>query len=246
VAGYLSVGHLIMAGRLDEAESLAVETREIGKSAGQPDAGLFFGGQRYHIRLEQGRLDELVDHMAGGLAHSQSALRRMLLALAYCELGRDDAARAEFEPLAGSLPHAPVDALWLELMAVGSMVCAHLRILPLAGRLADLLAPYAGQIVGGGSSWVRTVDYCVGLLHSTMGHFDEAERHFAAAAATEERIGAPAWLARTRLEWAWMLVVRDAPGDLRRATDLLNLALATARGLGIATVERRAAALLRP
>ncbi|MCA1841808.1 MAG: AAA family ATPase, partial [Actinobacteria bacterium] len=246
VAGYLTVGHLIMAGRLEEAESSAVETRQLGKGAGQPDADLFFGGQRYQIRLEQGRLSELVERLAGGLAHSDSALRRMLLALAYCELGRDDDAWAVFEPLAGSLADAPIDALWLELIGVSSMVCAHLRILPLASRLAELLTPYSGQIVGGGAHWVRSVDYCVGLLHATLGRFDEAEKHFAAAAVTEERIGAPAWLARTRLEWAWMLLVRDEPGDLTRAGDLLNRALATARELGIATVERRASKLLRP
>ena len=43
-----------------------------------------------------------------------------------------------------------------------------------------------------------------------------------------------------------MLLVRDQPGDLKRASDLLNRALATARELGMATVERRAAKLVRP
>jgi hypothetical protein len=62
---------------------------------------------------------------------------------------------------------------------------------------------------------------------------------------TEERIGAPAWLARTRLEWAGMLSPRDEPGDAQKAADLLGRAFSTARELGMANVERRAAERLR-
>ncbi len=139
VLGYLTVGHLILAGRLDDAERSAAETRDLGTAAGQPDAGLYFGGQRYNIRLEQGRLDEMVDHLVDGLERSGSALRRVLLALASCETGRLDEARAVFGPLAESLPAAPVDAGWFELTAYGSMVCAHLRARPSAKRLVVAL-----------------------------------------------------------------------------------------------------------
>jgi class 3 adenylate cyclase/tetratricopeptide (TPR) repeat protein len=210
VAGYLSVGHLILKGQLAEAEQAAAETRELGRGAGQPDAGAYFGAQRYHIRLEQGRLAELAGHLASTLARSESLLRRLLLALAYCEIGRYDEARLTFEPVAATLPAAAVDAGWLELMGIGSMVCAHLRMPVLADKLVALLTPFAGQIVGLGSYWVRSVDHCIALLYTTLGAFDEADAHFAAAAAIEERIGAPAWLARTQLEWDRMRRARDA------------------------------------
>ena len=84
----------------------------------------------------------------------------------------------------------------------------------------------------------------LGLLSTTLGRYDEAETWFAAATATHERIGAPHWLARTRLEWAGMLLARRQPGDAERAHELLGQALATARQLGLANVERRAVALL--
>jgi hypothetical protein len=57
-------------------------------------------------------------------------------------------------------------------------------------------------------------------------------------------MGAPTWLARTHLEWARMLLMRRQPGDVERARELLGQALATARELGLGTVERRAVELL--
>lgn len=84
----------------------------------------------------------------------------------------------------------------------------------------------------------------LGLLATTIGRFDDAEARFAAAA-THERIQAPTWLARTRLEWARMLLVRRQPGDVERARELLGQALATARELGLGNIERQAVALLR-
>ena len=77
-----------------------------------------------------------------------------------------------------------------------------------------------------------------------MERFDDASRHFHAAAALEERMSAPTWLARTHLEWARMLLTRNEAGDADQARDLLAQALTAARELGLATIERSALALL--
>jgi hypothetical protein len=53
------------------------------------------------------------------------------------------------------------------------------------------------------------------------------------------------WLAGARLEWARMLFARREDGDAERAGELLDQALATARELGLANIERRAVALLQ-
>jgi hypothetical protein len=84
----------------------------------------------------------------------------------------------------------------------------------------------------------------LGLLAATIGHYDEADERFGAAAVIHERLKAPAWLAHTRLEWARMLLARRAPRDAERTRELLGQALDTARELGLGNVERRAAALL--
>jgi hypothetical protein len=53
------------------------------------------------------------------------------------------------------------------------------------------------------------------------------------------------WLARTRLEWAPMLLTRDQPDDTARARQLLGEALTTARELGLSKVELEALAVLQ-
>jgi class 3 adenylate cyclase len=245
VASYLTVGHLIIAGRLREAEALAAEGRDLGLRAGQPDAALFFGVERFIIRLEQGRLAELVDRLARVLPSEPSTPRRMYLALAYCEIGRDDDARRTFEPLASELANVPVDAAWSAMMLIAAAIVVHLRIESVAADLVELLSPYADHLVGGGAYWWHSVSWGLGCLAATLGCFDESDRRFAAAASIEERIGAPAWLARTRLDWARMLVSRRSAGDAGRARELLDQALATARNLGLAGVEHRALGQLR-
>jgi hypothetical protein len=82
------------------------------------------------------------------------------------------------------------------------------------------------------------------VLATTLGRFSEADTHFAAAEATHQRIGAPTWLARTRQEWARMLLTRQGPGEAERARELLRHALATARQLDLVNLERRAVELL--
>jgi hypothetical protein len=89
------------------------------------------------------------------------------------------------------------------------------------------------------------VAHHLGLLASTLGRYDEADRRFGDAAAIHVRIGAPHWLARTRLEWARMLLTRRQPGDTARGREFLSHALATARELALANVERNAVALLQ-
>jgi len=59
-----------------------------------------------------------------------------------------------------------------------------------------------------------------------------------------ERVGAPVWLARTRLDWGRVLLTHGRPGDPERGRELLEQTLATARELGFATIECRASTLL--
>jgi tetratricopeptide (TPR) repeat protein len=245
VAGYLTVGQLMLAGHLSEAEALAYRTRALGLAAGQTDATLLFGSERFYLRFDQGRIDELVDRLSDVLEQKESLYRRILLAFAYCELERDDDALRVFDPVALRLDALPVDANWLEMMAVSGAVCAHLGMGSLSARVFDLLAPYADQIVGAGSYWWRPVSWPLGLLAASLGRLDEAVQRFEAAAATEQRIGAPTWLARTELDWARVLLRRSRPGDIEQAGELLNQSLRTARELGLAKIERDVVALPR-
>ena len=108
------------------------------------------------------------------------------------------------------------------------------------------LEPYADQLVTGRlrrgvGDRSPSTSAC---WPTTIGDWAEAEAHFAAAAATHERIGAPTWLARTRLEWARMLLLRRAGADDAERAATLRQALATARERVCRSIEREAVALL--
>jgi tetratricopeptide (TPR) repeat protein len=205
---------------------------------------LFFGAQRYQLCFEQGRLNELADRLRQAPDERDEPLTRAYVALAYCELDRIEDARRVFAPLATRVGELPVDILWLEATSLSAAVCHSLCDRTLAARLLDLLRPFSNQLAGQGILWWGSVSHYLGLLAATLERYDEAEARFAAAQSIHEQFAAPTWLARTRLEWARMLLTRGQSADAARARDLSGQALETARELGLATVERRAVALM--
>jgi hypothetical protein len=82
------------------------------------------------------------------------------------------------------------------------------------------------------------------LAATCLERYEEAEEHFRRSAATCERIGAPTWLARTRHEWALMLLRRGGPGDRETADSLLAEALDAAADYGCRSLERRVRAAI--
>jgi putative aminopeptidase FrvX len=110
-----------------------------------------------------------------------------------------------------------------------------------ATRVSELLAPYADRIAGNGIIWIGSVAHHLGVLATTLEHFEEAERYLVAADSTHERVHAPGWRARTRLARARLLLRRGHPEDAKEARQLLSQVTATARDLGLVNLERRAA-----
>jgi DNA-binding SARP family transcriptional activator len=237
-----------LSGRLDDAERVARHALEIGEAAGHPDARhVYEHSSLFFVRYDQGRLIELVEacerHASGPSAPSQSVGN---LGLAYVELGRLDEARAVLDRLAAD-HFAIINGAMSRLieLTVATEICAAVADRPRAETLHRLLAPHRGLIANRGSASTGPIDHHLALLETTLDRFDDADVSFVSAAAFHERLGVPAWLARTRLEWARMLLSREQPGDAGRARELLGQALATARELGLGAVEQRAAALLQ-
>ena len=236
----------LLVGRVAESERLALEALQLGNDTGQPDAIAIFVAQLAMIRRDQGRLDELVDAVARQVADNPGIPGfSILLALCYCELDRHEEARAAFAPAAAdgfaSIPHDPV---WSSAMTMGAEVAAVLDDADAAAVLAEKLRPFAGMLAHNGCTTFGAVDRYLGMLATTLGRYFEADAHFAAAAAIHTRIGAPAWVARTQIDWARMLLFRDGKGDAEQAGELLASARRTARKIGLPTIERRSTALL--
>jgi tetratricopeptide (TPR) repeat protein len=94
-----------------------------------------------------------------------------------------------------------------------------------AAQLYELMLPDAEEVVTSQATWVGPAAHDLGLVAATLGRYDEADSHFAAAVELELRMGCRAILVHTRLEWARALLYRDQPGDRSRARELLDEAL---------------------
>jgi tetratricopeptide (TPR) repeat protein len=244
--GVSKVVAAVTSGRLADAEQETEAVLTLLRDSGQPDTDMFDVSLYAGIRYEQGRLGEL-EAVLRETAERLPAVPfyRALLALALCELDRREDARSAFAPLTGGDPGDLIfDYYASPTAALLAMVSAELGEAAGAARLVDIITRYGGQVASHPMVWFGSFAHHLGLLSTTLERFADAEAHFRSAAAAHERLGAPTWLARPRLEWARMLLRRDDPGDTGQARDLLRSALEAARDLGLAGIERRAAALL--
>ncbi|MCM2252844.1 MAG: LuxR C-terminal-related transcriptional regulator, partial [Ramlibacter sp.] len=237
--------HALFEGRFDDAERLSRRTLEIGDRMPGLDAAGVYGVQMFTLRREQGRLDEvalLVDRFVRD--NPQGKVWRPGLALIYVELGRLDAARTQFESLAADSFRGLVrDGVWLASVAYLAQVCGALRDARRAGDLYALLRPYSGRNLLAGTSIAcfGAADAFLGALCATMKRWEDAERHFLAALAMNERQGAWPALARTRYHYACMLLARHGVAARQLAGKLLEAAHRDADALGMRSLARRIA-----
>jgi hypothetical protein len=115
-------------------------------------------------------------------------------------------------------------------------VCAYLEDAEAAAELYPRLLPVAEQV---GTTVILincwgSLHFPAGLLASCLRRWEDAERHFEGALATNERLEARPWVVCTRRGWATMLLDRDAPGDRERAAELIATGRAEAEQLGMA------------
>jgi hypothetical protein len=224
------------------AEEQADQALELGLAAGFPDARRVHSANMFGVRYDAGRLSEYAD--LADRRRSSDPLSRALFALAFAELGRPDEARAFIADLRPDGFSALPGMLRLYYLTRLAETCACVGDTDRAGGLYDLLARHQGTMATGHADTSGAVDHYLGLLARTLGRHVAAADHFAAAANIHEAFPAPTLLARTQLEWARLLLTGERSGDATRARRLLEQALDTARRLGLATTERKAASLL--
>jgi class 3 adenylate cyclase len=246
MAAISGVGPPLAAGRLREAEELSAATFAMAEDT-QPDARTFYAAQLLIIRYEQGRLEELLPTFEEMVADPEFVVPAAvaITAFSYGEVDRAEEGRPHYESLAADgFASIRFDHLWLACLSLCGEVAARLGDSRSAAKLIDLMTPYMELVVAIHSWQWNLVTHYLGLLATSLGRFDEAEAHFQATTSRQLHLGTPIWLAHTRFEWARMLLARRAPGDVEQARQLSGEALATARELGLANVERRTVALM--
>ena len=233
------------------AEQKHCAAEELGRTIAGPEIiaapRIFSFARAFWPRTQQGRAGELEGTARLLAERVPGSFFKSLYAVLLAEAGQIEAAARLFDGFAAQeFAYPRHNAAWILFEAECARLCAILGRADRVPLLRPMLENYANQlVVSGFAGWIGgSVSLYLGLLATTVGDWSDAEARFAAAAATHERIGAPTLLAYTRLEWARMLLARAEPKDGDRADEFLHQALATARELGLAKIEREAVGLL--
>jgi class 3 adenylate cyclase/tetratricopeptide (TPR) repeat protein len=245
LAAYDRATQALMHGLLDEAERSAEDAWGIASESEQPEALAFYAGQLINIRFEQGRLAELEPLIAQQVQENPGIPAfRAALALARSEAGMPEQAREVLAvDCASSFAELPYDSNWLSGLAIYAQACGSIDDRDAAAKLHRLLEPWRDHVAFNSATTWGLVERLLGNLERVLGRHDEAEQALVHAAQRHEQMGAPIWLARTRLDLARLLLTRgDEP---LRVQGLLEQALGTARDLGCAGIEDQALKLLQ-
>jgi class 3 adenylate cyclase/tetratricopeptide (TPR) repeat protein len=236
----------LLAGSTDEAERLATEALELGRSSRQPDAGLLYSAQLGSIRMVQGRLAEIEPGLAAFLRGDANGVTRALVAFFYCDLGGFSQAQALLaRDAANRFADIPYELGWLSAMTAYARVAVETGHSAAAEWLYERLMPWRTHIDCPGNTSNGCVSLYLGALARMARRFDAAGAHLDEALRAHERLRAPYWMAMTRVEQGRMLLERRRPGDREQARSMFEGALAPAAAMGFATVHRRATELLQ-
>ncbi len=231
---------VLLAGDMVAGERLNDEALAVGSDIGMPEALGAWGGVLFEIRLLQGRIEELIEPFAQTASENPAIpLLRVALASAYCSVGRLDEAEPLFaQDAATDFTAIPRDVTWTTAMTISQESAIALGNRKAADILYDLLSPYGEMVVFNLGVSEGALARSLGRLAHLLGRSDAAQLHFRSALAINERLRAPYWLARTRLDFADLL--RDI-GKSDEATGFVDQAQETAKRFGFAALESRAA-----
>ncbi|WP_162231713.1 ATP-binding protein [Allosalinactinospora lopnorensis] len=245
-AATIRAGRALLDGSFEAAEELADRAPSLLPT--RPNARMAHLNQLTPIRWEQGRLSELrAAWQQLAEQFPQAAYAKGWLSLAEAERGRADEAGRSLLSLVEELPGLSRGGLWLPALATASLAAARLGDADAAGAVYPLLRPYADRTIvapmphpvvcfGPASSYLA-------LLAATSSRWEEAAGHFESAISENSRMGAAVFLARTRYEYARMLIRRGRAADRRNAAELLEQAQDAALALGMAALGRECASL---
>jgi len=232
----------LLAGRFDEAASLAAQALAVRRNASDPAVSHVFLVQAYLCRSETGHVDGLEESIRA-LVRDYPAVPawRCILALHLAETDRAEQARVLLDELAGD-DFAAIrrDFLFPAALAWTARLVARLGDAPRARIVHRLLTPFADRniVVSLYSpGCLGSTETYRGMLAATFGDVPAAAAHFEAGLAMNTRMGARPLVARTQQAFAALLAARDAPGDRARVAELAAAARATAAACGMAGVD---------
>ena len=226
---------LLLAGEFDRAEAEGWNAVALGNRVQDPNTGNATLLQACTLRRERGAFERL-EGPVRAYADRFAAIPgwRCVLAHLLAETGREDEARAILDAFAADgFRGIPLDGIWLGAVAYLAETAAAIGDATHAAALHDLLEPYADRnvAVGWASTCTGSAARQLGLLADLLGRRRPATAYFETALAMNERMRARPWVARTKVEFARLLLQK--PAGRERGADLLDEGIAEAQQLGM-------------
>ena len=237
---------LLLSGDLADADTSNSAALEMGARLGAPEAMGAFGAVLFAIRLQQGRLNEIADLFTQAAADNPAIVTlRAAVVCMYCALGRLDEARVLFETdVVNEFVDFPNDNVWTTAMTLCADNGADLGHKEAAQVLYDRLRPFHDMVAFNNGTVEGAISRSMGRLAHLLGRHEDAESLFQAALSMNERIRAPYWTARTKLDYADLLIDEAAIGDAEKDREMIAQAFDVAQEHGYGALERRAQGLL--
>lgn len=231
---------LARAGRLGDAERGATAALERGMAVGDPDAPAYYGAMLSALRWWQGRAEEVVDVVRtiavsprlGRNDHVYVAANALLSATH----GDQDAAEEAIARLNDfGLNRLPDSSSWLTTQFLVIEAAFLLGDAETAAEAGELIRPYVSLPVMPSLAVVclGSARRGLGLAAATIGEFDDAVEHLAAALRADRCLGSRPMTALTEHTLAGILRARGKPGDDVRAEQLACQAENQARRMGM-------------
>ncbi len=215
----------LLSGPLSRAEELNGEMQVVLRRHGTSWTRGALAAHTFLLRWEQGRLGELEPAYRAGHEREASLAIRVCLAFILAHTGDAAVARAIINEMDEAQIASFSDrASRTYVVAMLAQASAAVGETGLAETLGTYLVPQANHAVtvNGSPACMGSASRYLGLLASTMGRFEEANRHFDAADAFNERLGAGPLLAHTKVDRARTHLARGGHGELAHARELLR------------------------
>lgn len=245
-AATFRTARLHLAGRFAEAEAEARRAATLAAPGGAEFSRSVVGIQVSVIRLTEGRFDEHVDEFRRFVA-GRPVAAQINLALGDAMCGRHRDAAAVFSTLvADDLAGIPRDINWPISMVFLAELCVALERTDAAGVILSHLMPLEQLHVVFRATWMHlgAISRRIGLLAALLGRTEDAERFLRDGVERDARMGAPAFVARGRLELARLLRRHSGRAARREAAALLEAVVADAGRLGLGRLRAEAETLL--
>lgn len=230
-------------GEFKEVERRTARLPATGRVGSDRAAEWCSAAQLMHVYRQQARWTDLETLLQTKIQQEpQVLLWRSARSLLACDKRLfEDAVQAVDELWERGISTVPRDCAWGLTMALLAEVCSALGGVDRAQQMSRLLMQNGGALIvaGGGAVCLGPKARYLGLLSTSMGEWDDAERHFQEAEQLSTWTGSRLWMAWTTHDHAGMLSRRMRPGDEEEVTRLLDYARTTAQDLGVIALTER-------